>query len=146
MDGGAQAPQGWAAGACFGKASPTGSSTKAGSKEMSEALRKLLNQGNPQQPVITPHVGILTLHFQLYGCEDLKAKRKVFTALKAVWGKEPDLAVAETADQDALDCATWTIAALGGSSQQIAQRLDQIEKAIQERIDAAILDVHREIL
>ena len=113
---------------------------------MSEALKKLLNQNNPQQPVITPHVGILTLHFQLYGCKDLKAKRKVFTALKAVWGKEPDLAVAETADQDALDCATWTIAALGDSSQQISQRLDQIEKAIQERIDAAILDVHREIL
>ena len=114
---------------------------------MSEALRRLLKEGNtPQQTVITPHVGILTLHFQLYGCEDLKAKRKVFTALKAVWGKEPDLAVAETADQDALDCATWTIAALGSSTQQITQRLDQVEKAIQERVDAAILDVHREIL
>jgi len=114
-------------------------------KTMSEALRKLLNQSGPT-PVITPHVGVLTLHFQLYGCEDLKAKRKAFTALKAVWGREPDLAVAETADQDALDCATWTIAALGSSTQQITQRLDQVEKAIQERIDAAILDVHREIL
>ena len=112
---------------------------------MSEALRKLLNQSS-SQPVITPHVGVLTLHFQLYGCEDLKAKRKVFTALRAVWCKEPDLAVAETADLDALDCATWTIAALGTSSQQITQRLDQIEKAIEERVDAAILDVHREIL
>jgi len=66
--------------------------------------------------------------------------------MKAIWGKEPDLAVAETADQDALDCATWTIAALGTSSQQISQRLDQIEKDIQDRIDAAILDVQREIL
>ncbi len=112
---------------------------------MSEALRKLLNQSGPS-PVITPHVGVLTLRFQLYGCEDLKAKRKVFTALKAVWGREPDLAVAETADQDVLDCATWTIAALGSSPQQITQRLDQVEKAIQERVDAAILDVHREIL
>ncbi|EON93487.1 hypothetical protein MARLIPOL_05615 [Marinobacter lipolyticus SM19] len=144
MDGGAQAPHGCAEGACFGKPSPAGSCTKAES-HMSEALRKLLNQSGPT-PVITPHVGVLTLHFQLYGCEDLKAKRKVFTALKAVWGREPDLAVAETADQDALDCATWTIAALGSSTQQITQRLDQIEKAIQERIDAAILDVHREIL
>ncbi len=114
-------------------------------KTMSEALRKLLNQSGPT-PVITPHVGVLVLHFQLYGCEDLKAKRKVFNALKAVWGREADLAVAETADQDALDCATWTIAALGSSTQQITQRLDQVEKAIQERIDAAILDVHREIL
>jgi len=113
---------------------------------MSEALRKLLDQQNTQGPVITPHVGVLTLHFQLYGCEDLKAKRKVFTALKAVWGKEPDLAVSETADHQALDCATWTIAALGTSSQQITQRLDQVEKAVESRIDAAILEVNREIL
>ncbi len=112
---------------------------------MSDALRKLLNSSDAH-PVITPHVGVLTLHFQLYGCPDLKAKRKVFTALKAVWGREPDLAVAETADQDALDCATWTIAALGDSSRQISERLDQVEKAVQDRIDAAILDVHREIL
>ncbi|MGO1233112.1 MAG: DUF503 domain-containing protein, partial [Marinobacter sp.] len=113
---------------------------------MSEALRKLLAQNTPEQPTITPSVGLLTLHFQLYACDDLKAKRKVFTALKAVWGKEADLAVAETADHEALDCATWTIAALGASPQQIIQRLDQIEKDIQTRIDAAILDVHREIL
>ncbi len=54
--------------------------------------------------------------------------------------------MAETADQEALDCATWTVAALGTSSQQISQRLDMIEKAIQDRIDAAILEVQREIL
>ncbi|KRW81078.1 MULTISPECIES: DUF503 domain-containing protein [unclassified Marinobacter] len=115
---------------------------------MSEALRKLLKEGKtPQQHQdITPHVGVLTLHFQLYGCEDIKAKRKAFTAMKAIWGKEPDLAVAETADHEALDCATWTIAALGASAQQITQRLDQVEKDIQERIDAPILDIHREIL
>ena len=106
---------------------------------MSEALRKLLKEGKtPQQHQdITPHVGVLTLHFQLYGCEDIKAKRKAFTAMKAIWGKEPDLAVAETADQEALDCATWTIAALGASAQQITQRLDQVEKDIEDRIDAA---------
>ncbi len=112
---------------------------------MSDALRRLLNTP-AEQPVITPHVGVLTLHFQLYGCADLKAKRKVFTPKRAVWGREPDLPVAETADQDALDCATWTIAALGGSSSQIQQRLDQVEKAIADRIDAPVLDVQREIL
>ncbi|PSF05182.1 DUF503 domain-containing protein [Marinobacter fuscus] len=115
---------------------------------MSETLRKLLKEGKApqQQHNITPHVGLLTLHFQLYGCEDLKAKRKAFTAMKAIWGREPDLAVSETADHDALDCATWTIAALGTSSQKITQRLDQVEKAIEEKIDAAILDIHREII
>lgn len=112
---------------------------------MSDALRRLLDTPS-QGPVITPHVGVLTLHFQLYGCDDHKAKRKAFTPMRAIWGKEPDLAVAETADLYALDCATWTIAALGTSSQQIQQRLDQVEKAIADRIDAPVLDVQREIL
>ncbi len=112
---------------------------------MSDALRRLFNTPT-SSPSITPHVGVLTLHFQLYGCADLKAKRRVFTPLRAVWGKEPDLAVAEIADFEALDCATWTIAALGTSSQQIQQRLDLVEKAIAERIDAPVLDVQREIL
>jgi len=113
---------------------------------MSEALRKLLNHANTQPPVITPHIGLLTLHFQLYGCADLKAKRKAFHAMRTIWGREPDLAVAETADQEALDCATWTIAALGASATQIRQRLDAVEKAIAQRIDAAILEVHLEVL
>lgn len=112
---------------------------------MSDALRRLLNTP-PQTPTITPHVGVMTLHFQLYGCADLKAKRKAFSPMRAVWGREPDLAVAETADQEALDCATWTIAALGASSRLIQERLDQVEKAIAERIDAPVLDVQREIL
>ena len=112
---------------------------------MSDALRRLFNTPD-QNPVITPHVGVLTLHFQLYGCDDLKAKRKAFSAMKTIWGKEPDLAVAETADLDALDCATWTIAAPGTSTRQIQERLDLVEKAIASRIDAPVLDVQREIL
>ncbi len=112
---------------------------------MSDALRRLINTPS-RTPTITPHVGVMTLHFQLYGCDDLKAKRKVFTPMRAIWGREPDLAVAETADQEALDCATWTIAALGASSRAIQERLDQVEKAIAERIDAPVLDLQREIL
>lgn len=112
---------------------------------MSDALRKLLASADPA-PVVTPHLGVLTLQFQLYGVPDLKAKRRVFSAMKAIWGREPDLAVSETGDLDALDSATWSVAALGSSSQQLTSRLDQIEKAIARRIDAPILDVQRELL
>ncbi|MBS3805285.1 MAG: DUF503 family protein [Oleiphilaceae bacterium] len=112
---------------------------------MSDALRKLLDTSS-RGPAITPHVGLLTLHFQVYGCEDLKAKRKAFSPMRAIWGKEVDLAVAETADLEALDCATWTIAALGSSSRLIQERLDQVEKAIATKIDAPVLDIQREIL
>ena len=43
---------------------------------MSEQFRKLLAQRQTTPVSITPHIGIVTLQFQLYGIPDLKAKRK----------------------------------------------------------------------
>jgi len=113
---------------------------------MSDQFRKLLAQREIAPVSITPHIGIVTLQFQLYGIPDLKAKRKAMNAMRMVWGKEADLAVAETGDFEALDSATWSIVAIGGTSQQLTARLDQVEKAIAQRIDAPILEVQREIL
>lgn len=113
---------------------------------MSDALRKLLAAREQETAVITPHLGIMTLHFQLYGVADLKEKRKVFSPLKTQWGREADLAVAETGDLEALDSAIWSIAALGTNTQLITARLDQVEKAIAQKIDAPILEVQRELL
>ncbi|SFR81682.1 hypothetical protein SAMN05216203_3204 [Marinobacter daqiaonensis] len=113
---------------------------------MSDLFRKLLAEREAAPVSLTPQIGIVTLHFQLYGVADLKAKRKAFTPMKAIWGREPDLAVAETGDFEALDSAVWSVVAIGGTSQQLTARLDQVEKAIEQRIDAPVLDVHRELL
>lgn len=90
------------------------------------------------------HIGALHLHFQVYGCETIKDKRRAFSALRAVWGKEPDLAVTETDDLDDLSSARWTIVAVGASPALVQQRLDGVEKAIATRIDAPILDTQLE--
>lgn len=113
---------------------------------MSDAFRKILAARETTATTITVPVGVMSLHFQLYGVEDLKAKRRVFTAMRSVWGKEPDLAVAETGDVESLESAVWSIVAVGGSPQQINARLDHIERAIAQRIDAPVLEVHRELL
>lgn len=113
---------------------------------MSDAFRKLLAARDTEPAVVTIPVGILSMHFQLYGVEDLKAKRRVFAPLRNIWGKETDLAVAETGDFDALDSAVWSVAVVGGSPRQLSARLDQVEKAIEQQIDAPVLEVHREIL
>ena len=113
---------------------------------MSEKFRQLLAARETAPATITPHIGIVTLQFQLYGVADLKAKRRAFTSMRTVWGREPDLAVAETGDFEALDSAVWSIVAIGGTSQQLTARLDQVEKAIEQRIDAPVLEVHRELL
>ncbi|OFE12140.1 hypothetical protein PHACT_02500 [Pseudohongiella acticola] len=113
---------------------------------MSDLFRKLLAERESAPVSVTPTVGVVTLQFQLYGVDDLKAKRKVFNALRVIWGKEADLAVAETGDFEALDSATWSIVAVGGTAQQLTARLDQVEKAIAQKIDAPVVEVHREML
>jgi len=113
---------------------------------MSDLFRKLLAERESAPVSVTPTVGVVTLQFQLYGVDDLKAKRKVFNALRVIWGKEADLAVAETGDFEALDSATWSIVAVGGTAQQLTARLDQVEKASAQKIDAPVVEVHREML
>jgi uncharacterized protein len=112
---------------------------------MSDMFRKLMAERETTPASIIPHIGVLTLQFQLYGVADMKAKRKAFNAMRAIWGRETDLAVAETGDFEALDSATWSIVAIGGTSQKLTSRLDQVEKAIASKIDAPILEVHREL-
>lgn len=90
------------------------------------------------------HIGALHLHFQVYGCDSVKDKRRAFSALRTVWGKEPDLAVLETDELDNLSNAHWTIVAVGSSPAAVQQRLDSVEKAIASRVDAPILDTEFE--
>ena len=87
-----------------------------------------------------PHVGIMTLRFQVHGCETVRDKRRVFAPMRRVWGKEPDLAVAEVADQDDPGLATWSVVTSGSDPRLLQHRLQEVEKAILARIDAPILD------
>ncbi|MEC8861079.1 MAG: DUF503 domain-containing protein [Pseudomonadota bacterium] len=113
---------------------------------MSEAFRKLMAARQPVPTAITVPVGVMSLHFQLYGVSDLKEKRRVFAPMRSIWGKQPEVAVAESGDFDALDSAVWSVVTVGGTPSEINARLDQIEKAIAQHIDAPVLEVHREIL
>lgn len=92
-----------------------------------------------------PHIGVMTLRFQVYGCDTVRDKKRVFAAMRRVWGKETDLAVAEIADQDDPGLATWSVATTGPDPQLLQHRLQEVEKAILARIDAPILDTQVEI-
>lgn len=95
--------------------------------------------------MVAPHVAIMTLQFQVYGCESLRDKKRAFSAMRQVWGKEPDLAVAEVADHDDLSLATWAVVTTGSSVDRLQQRLQAVEQEILKRIDAPILDTRFEI-
>lgn len=87
-----------------------------------------------------PHLAVLTLRFQVYGCPDQKAKARAFQRMKTVWGKATDLAVSEVGDLDSLDYATWSIVSVGSSPARLHQRLQAVEQEVAEQIDAPILD------
>lgn len=91
-----------------------------------------------------PHVAVLTLRFQVYGCPDHKAKARAFQKMRTHWGKASDLAVAEVADLDSLEYATWTIVTAGPSPVKLQQRLQAVELEIADQIDAPILDTFYE--
>ncbi|MFE8070544.1 DUF503 family protein [Marinobacteraceae bacterium S3BR75-40.1] len=113
-----------------------------------DALRKQWQQSlgpAPDGPT-PPHIASLTLRFQLYGCDDLREKARVFTEFKRRWGKEVDLAIAEIDDLDSLEYATWSIVSLGPSPQKLQNRLHQVEQAIGEAIDAPVIDVRYEMV
>jgi len=93
----------------------------------------------------SPQIAVMTLQFQVYGCDSLKDKRRAFSAMRRVWGKQPDLAVAEIDDQDDLTLATWCVVTSGSSPKRLQQRLQAVEQEILEHIDAPILDTHFEI-
>lgn len=97
----------------------------------------------PDLPKV-PHLAILTLRFQVYGCPDQKAKARAFQRMKTLWGKAPDLAVAEVGDLDSLDYATWSLACIGASPARLQQRLQAVEREIADQIDAPILDTFYE--
>jgi len=93
----------------------------------------------------TPHVAIMTLTFQVYGCDTLKDKRRAFAPMRQVWGKEPDLAVSEIDALEDTDSAIWSVVTVGPTPARLQQRLQAVEKEILDRIDAPILDTHFEI-
>ena len=92
-----------------------------------------------------PRVAIMTLTFQVYGCDTLRDKARAFRAMRQVWGKEPDLAVAEVDGFEDLERAVWSIATVGATEAKLQQRLQAVEKEVVDRIDAPVLDTQFEL-
>jgi len=53
------------------------------------------------------HIGALTLKFSLPGCTSLKEKRQRMRGMHERFGRNPSVAVCESADRDKLSSIHW---------------------------------------
>lgn len=92
------------------------------------------------------HIAILTMTFQLPGCQSLKEKRGRLRKLKERFGRLSYLAVSESAYHDAWDRSQWVFVAIGREKGQIDRAFSSIETFANEQLDVIIVDVQREWL
>ena len=92
------------------------------------------------------HVGVLALDFHLPGCRSLKEKRRRVGRLRDKFGRIANLAVCESAYQDSHQRARWSVVAVAGDAKVVVASLAEVERWAAESVDAAIVDVGREVM
>lgn len=92
------------------------------------------------------HIGVLGLDFHLPGCTSLKEKRSRLQRLRDKFGRAPNLAVCESDHQDAHQRARWSIVAVAASPKVVEQALGEVETWAQERLDATLIRVERDMM
>ncbi|WP_290792602.1 DUF503 domain-containing protein [Halomonas sp.] len=92
------------------------------------------------------HIGILTLHISLPGCQSLKEKRQRMGGLHERFGRNPAVAVCESGELDRLEASEWTFVAAATTSQKVESLLSEIEDKIQRTVDGRVMEATREVL
>ncbi|MBE0489681.1 MAG: DUF503 domain-containing protein [Halomonas sp.] len=92
------------------------------------------------------HIGILTLHISLPGCQSLKEKRQRMGGLHERFGRNPAVAVCESGELDRLEASEWTFVAVATSIPRVEALLAEIEDKIQRTVDGRVMEATRELL
>ncbi|MBS9402215.1 DUF503 domain-containing protein [Halomonas sp. TRM85114] len=92
------------------------------------------------------HIEILTLRISLPGCGSLKEKRQRMGGLHERFGRNPAVAVCESADHDKLEASEWTFVVAAMTSQRVEALCSEIEDKIQRTVDGRVMEAIREVL
>ncbi|WP_150304665.1 DUF503 domain-containing protein [Pseudomonas saliphila] len=92
------------------------------------------------------NIAVLTFRISLPGCGSLKEKRQRMGGLHEKFGRNPSIAVCESADLDRLDASEWSFVVAATTAQKVESICSEIEDKLQRTVDGRVLDVAREIL
>ncbi|MGE0625630.1 MAG: DUF503 domain-containing protein [Pseudomonadales bacterium] len=92
------------------------------------------------------NVRLLIVDFRLGGCRSLKEKRQRLKGLRERFGKATNVAVCESAFQDALQRAQWSFVATSANGDVAERALSEILQSIQLSVDAELIGVQQESL
>lgn len=92
------------------------------------------------------NIGVLTFKISLPGCGSLKEKRQRMGGLHEKFGRNPSIAVCESADLNRLDASEWSFVVAANSAQKVESICSEIEDKLQRTVDGRVLDVVREML
>ncbi len=93
-----------------------------------------------------PTIEIMTVQFHLPGCASLKDKRQRLQGVRDRFGREPGIAICESAHQDSHDRAQWTYLAMATDAVVVERQLTMIERFLVENVDAVVGQIQRESL
>ncbi|MDN3556935.1 DUF503 domain-containing protein [Halomonas maura] len=92
------------------------------------------------------NLGILTLRISLPGCASLKEKRQRMRGMHQRYGRNPAVAVCESAERERLETSEWTFAVVGQTVPEVESLCSEIEDRVQRTVDGRVMDASREML
>ena len=92
------------------------------------------------------HIGVMTLTFSLPGCGSLKEKRQRMGGMHERFGRNPAVAVCESAELNKHEASEWSFVVVANSKREIESLLSQIEDKIQSTVEGRVMSVTRELL
>jgi len=92
------------------------------------------------------HIGILTVSISLPGCRSLKEKRQRMGGIHERFGRNPAIAVCESAFRDQLETSEWSFVVVANEASKVASLCSEIEEKLLRTVDGRVGDISREML
>lgn len=92
------------------------------------------------------HIAVLTFIFSLPGCSSLKEKRQRLGGLHERLGRNPAVAVCESAHHDSHHTSEWSFVVVAHTRRELDALCSDTEDKIYSSVDARIMDVRRELV
>jgi len=87
-------------------------------------------------------LAVLEVVFNLDGCRSLKERRGRLGGLRDRFGRNPRLALCEAPGDDPTH-SEWTFVAIAGDRRSVDTLLGEVERDLEARVDAVVVDLQR---